>query len=113
MDADSDQLVISSVNEGTPFTVIEAMATGCPVVATSVGGLPDFLDHGRLGALVPSGNADALANAIVQKYSLYAARCQTIADPYRRALRHRPLGRDLEGLYRTLLAEKMPIRQRP
>lgn len=110
--ADSDQLVISSVNEGTPFTVIEAMATGCPVVATSVGGLPDFLDHGRLGALVPSGNADALANAIVQ-----TLRTPPDAKQLRTLIVERygiaRLGRDLEGLYHTLLAEKMPIRQRP
>ena len=57
--------MISSLNEGTPVSVIESLAAGCPVVATAVGGLPDLLDHGQLGALVPSGDAQALADAII------------------------------------------------
>ncbi len=47
--ADLDVNVISSVNEGTPVSVIESLAAGCPVVATAVGGLPDLLDRGRTG----------------------------------------------------------------
>lgn len=101
--ADSDVLVISSVNEGTPFTVIEALAAGCPVVATAVGGLPEFLDGGKLGALVPSGEAESLAAAIAA----------TLADPpdasaLRMEIVQRygieRLARDLDALYRALLA---------
>jgi glycosyltransferase involved in cell wall biosynthesis len=103
--ADSDLLVISSVNEGTPFTVIEAMATGCPVVATAVGGIPDFLDNGRLGALVPSGDADALATAIVQ-----TLRQPPDAEGLRTLIVERygiaRLARDLDVLYRELLTKK-------
>jgi glycosyltransferase involved in cell wall biosynthesis len=101
--ADSDVLVISSVNEGTPFTVIEALATGCPVVAAAVGGLPDFLDHGALGLLVPPGDAGALANAIVQtlRQAPDAERLRTmIVERYGIAR----LARDLDKLYRELLA---------
>lgn len=61
---DLDVLVISSNNEGTPFTLIEAMATGCPVVSTDVGGVADLLEEGALGGLVPPGDPDALAGAI-------------------------------------------------
>ncbi|MCU0463259.1 MAG: glycosyltransferase family 4 protein [Anaerolineae bacterium] len=64
--ADMDVFVISSVNEGTPVTVIEALAAGCPVVATQVGGLPDLLEGGRFGALTPSGDAGALASAVLK-----------------------------------------------
>jgi glycosyltransferase involved in cell wall biosynthesis len=103
--ADSDILVISSVNEGTPFTVIEAMATGCPVVATAVGGIPDFLDHGKLGALVPSGNADALAEAIIR-----TLRQPPDAEQLRTMIVERygiaRLTRDLDALYRRLLEQK-------
>jgi glycosyltransferase involved in cell wall biosynthesis len=64
--ADLDVNVISSVNEGTPVSVIEALAAGCPVVATAVGGLPDLLEQGKLGRLVPTENAEALADALLQ-----------------------------------------------
>jgi len=62
--ADLDALVVSSHNEGTPVSVIEGMAAGVPVVATAVGGVPDLLRDGLLGALMPSGDAHALADAI-------------------------------------------------
>lgn len=103
--SDLDALVISSRNEGTPVSIIEALAAGCPVVATAVGGLPDLLDRGALGALVPSEDADALAAAIIE----------TIQNPpdTRRAqavMLDRygidRLVKDLDGLYRGLLAKK-------
>ena len=47
--ADLDVLVSCSKNEGTPFTIIEAMAAGCPVVGTRVGGVPDLLDDRARG----------------------------------------------------------------
>jgi glycosyltransferase involved in cell wall biosynthesis len=62
--AGSDVVALCSDNEGTPVALIEAMAAGVPVVATAVGGVPDVLDGGRLGRLVPSGSVDALAAAI-------------------------------------------------
>lgn len=62
--ADLDILVLSSRNEGTPVTIVEALATGCAVVATAVGGVPDLLAHGECGVLVPPGDTDALASAI-------------------------------------------------
>jgi glycosyltransferase involved in cell wall biosynthesis len=64
--ADLDVLVSCSSNEGLPFTIIEAMAAGCPVVATRVGGVPDLLTHEETGLLVPPGHADPLVAAIVR-----------------------------------------------
>jgi glycosyltransferase involved in cell wall biosynthesis len=63
--ADSDVLAITSVNEGTPFSVIEAIAAGCPVVATAVGGLPDLLEGGALGTLIAPDDESALAAALI------------------------------------------------
>ena len=56
--ADLDTVVISSHNEGTPASLIEAMATGCPVIATSVGGVPDLIVDEETGRLVPPGDRD-------------------------------------------------------
>ncbi|MBZ0159109.1 glycosyltransferase family 4 protein [Candidatus Methylomirabilis sp.] len=64
--ADLDVLTVSSNNEGTPVSVIEAMAAGCPVVATRVGGLPDLITDGETGFLVPPSDAQALAAAILR-----------------------------------------------
>jgi glycosyltransferase involved in cell wall biosynthesis len=58
-----DIVALTSLNEGTPLTLIEAMANARPVVATSVGGVVDLLGDGR-GICVPSGDEDAFASAL-------------------------------------------------
>jgi len=55
--ADLDLLVLSSKNEGTPVVIIEALASGCPVAATSVGGVSELLEGGEYGVLLPSETA--------------------------------------------------------
>jgi len=99
--ADLDTLVISSINEGTPVSVIEALATGCAVVTTAVGGLPDLLEGGRLGALVPSGDADALALALLDPHTPQPS-AETRQLMHQRYSVDR-LVADLDALYRTLL----------
>ncbi len=58
-----DVLALSSRTEGTPIVVLEAMNAGVPVVATAVGGVPDLLDEGRAGWLVPPLESAALAQS--------------------------------------------------
>ncbi|MBC7781103.1 MAG: glycosyltransferase [Proteobacteria bacterium] len=60
-----DLVVSTSHTEALPLAVMEAMATGLPVVATAVGGVPELVVQGVTGILVPPGNADATAQAIV------------------------------------------------
>lgn len=55
--------VQSSVSEGQGITVLEAMAAGCPVVASAVGGLKELIKDGETGLLVQPGNPQALAQA--------------------------------------------------
>ena len=59
-----DVLVLSSRYEGTPLTLVEAMALSRPIVSTTVGGIPDLLDHGECGVLVPPETPDAFAEAV-------------------------------------------------
>jgi glycosyltransferase involved in cell wall biosynthesis len=61
-----DALALTSVNEGTPVAVIEAMAAGLPVVATAVGGVPDVVTDGRDGLLVAPGDEEAMAQAMLR-----------------------------------------------
>jgi glycosyltransferase involved in cell wall biosynthesis len=64
--AASDAFVLASFSEGTPFSVLEAMAAGLPVIATSVGGLPEIIRHGNEGWLVAPGQVEALRNAMAR-----------------------------------------------
>jgi glycosyltransferase involved in cell wall biosynthesis len=57
----ADTLLLTSVSEGIPLTVIEAMATGVPVVSTDVGSLPDVVSPGVTGFLAPARDETALA----------------------------------------------------
>ncbi len=103
--SDLDVLVISSVNEGTPVTVIEALSAGCPVVATAVGGLPDLLDHGKLGRLVNDQEPASLAKAIVEVVAKPPDGIEAQALMVDRYGIDR-LVKDLDGLYRGILAKK-------
>ena len=59
-----DVLALTSTNEGTPISVMEALAAGVPVVATGVGGVADVLDEGKYGLIVPPGDVAALTEAL-------------------------------------------------
>jgi len=60
-----DMLALTSDREGLPNVVLEAMATGIPVVATSVGGTPEIVRDEVTGRLVPPGDPEAFARAVL------------------------------------------------
>jgi len=62
----ADALAISSVSEGEPMVLLEAMAAGVPVAATSVGGIPDIITHRQTGLLVAPRSPTAMAEALMQ-----------------------------------------------
>lgn len=62
---DADVLLLPSYHEGLPYTLLEAMAAGTPVVATHVGAIPDVVQSGVHGLLVPPADVPALVEALV------------------------------------------------
>ncbi len=64
-----DAFVLPSLTEGLPITVLEAMQTGVPVIASRVGGIPAVLRNGDLGILTEPGNAKAIADAVTFLYA--------------------------------------------
>jgi glycosyltransferase involved in cell wall biosynthesis len=71
----SDVAALSSDREGSPLLVFECMANDTPLVATAVGGVPDVIEHGRSGWLVPRRDPGAMADGLIG----------LLTDPARRA----------------------------
>lgn len=99
---DADVFVLPSLYEGIPMTVIEAMGTGLPIVATKVGGVPDLLHSEENGILVPCEDA-AVAGALERlvkdltlrerigrqaKLDSFAFSARTMAERYGEVYRH-------------------------
>ncbi|MGI6656361.1 MAG: TIGR03088 family PEP-CTERM/XrtA system glycosyltransferase [Desulfobulbus sp.] len=85
----SDIFVLSSLAEGIPMTILEAAATGLPVVATDVGGIAEIVRDGETGYLVSSGSLQELADAIWRYWEQPHLRlahgragCRRIADKF-------------------------------
>lgn len=81
--------VLPSIEEGFGMVMAEALACGCPVIASSNTGAADFFTHGQEGLIFPSGDSDALAQALVQLHD-DPQRLADMAD--RAATRVRALG---------------------
>lgn len=70
----ADVFLLTSISEGIPLTLIEAMAAGLPVVSTSVGGVPEVVLDRQTGLLAPAGDDSALAEHILSLTTDAAAR---------------------------------------
>jgi glycosyltransferase involved in cell wall biosynthesis len=107
-------LVVHASTIGEPFgqVIIEGMAAGKPVVATNGGGVPEIVEDGRTGLLVPMGNASAMADAI----------CKILTDPQwaremgtrarQRVQDHFTVeltARRVEQVYRQVLGSRKPM----
>jgi glycosyltransferase involved in cell wall biosynthesis/O-antigen/teichoic acid export membrane protein len=84
----ADCFTLPSYSEGLPISLLEAMATGVPCVATRIGGISDALD-GQLGMLVPPGDAGRLAQALIDTLCLKGDALEAL----RAAIRNRAVER--------------------
>jgi glycosyltransferase involved in cell wall biosynthesis len=101
-----DVVVLTSASEGTPVTIIEALAAARPVVATAVGGVPDVVDDDETGFLVPLGDTQAIAErleALALDPPRRAAMGETGRDRVLRRYAVERLVGDVDALYRELL----------
>jgi glycosyltransferase involved in cell wall biosynthesis len=107
--ADLDIVALTSLNEGCPVSIIEALAAGKPVVATAVGGVKDVIQHGENGLLVPPGDPDRIARACADLIDSPSTR-QRLADRGRRTVFENFAIQDsvdlVEQLYLSLLELK-------
>jgi glycosyltransferase involved in cell wall biosynthesis len=108
-----DGFVLSSRTEGTPIVLFEAMRARTPIVATSVGGVPDVVSSNE-AILVPPEDPAALAAALDRLVADPAAAQLRAQEAYRRLLAERNLDswiRQHEVLYRTLTTPARPLAQ--
>ena len=101
-----DCFVLPSLAEGISNTILEAMATGLPVIATDVGGNGELVSAGQTGKLVPAGDVEAMARSIVE-YACDQEQARRAGQAGRVAVEGRfslaAMVRQYQGLYDRLL----------
>jgi glycosyltransferase involved in cell wall biosynthesis len=104
-----DIFVLPSLNEALPIVILEAMSVGLPVVATSVGGVPEIVQDGVTGLLVPPGAEDALLDALsrlAHDPMLRGKLAQAGREQVRANFTINQMARNVETIYEELIARK-------
>jgi len=103
-----DAFVLPSLSEGLSLALLEAMASGKPVVATRVGGNPELIDHGRTGFLVQPEDAKDLAANLVKLLSDPGMMQEFGRQGVDRVRQHFSMGRMVDG-YRDLYVVSLSV----
>lgn len=101
-----DLLALTSLNEGTPVTIIEAMASKVPVVATRVGGVPDLIIEGKTGFLCDVNDTEQMAGKIerlILDKSIRKRITENAGETVQKIYHYSRLVRDIEDLYQNFL----------
>ncbi|WP_417370996.1 glycosyltransferase family 4 protein [Gelidibacter japonicus] len=100
-------LLMPSVEEGLPNVVVEAMALGLPVLSTNCGGVPELIEDGVDGWIVPIRNPEAMAEAVVAFYELPLEKIEDVRVAARKKVEtqhnEERMIREMEALYRAVL----------
>ena len=104
--AAADAFLLTSISEGIPLTLIEAMAAGLPVVSTSVGGVPEVVEEGRTGLLAPAGDPLGLAEAVLALLE-HPARARAMGEAGRLRATDSFSEQAMLGAYRELYGEML------
>lgn len=105
--ADAGILLLTSLNEGTPVAIIEAMANRVLVIASEVGGVPNLIENGVHGILIPPGDIDAFSEAISSVLEGKAESASMLLRAKERINRDYSLDR-LRGEFTVLFEEVLP-----
>lgn len=105
----STVMVMPSVEEGLPLVIGQALACGCPVIATPETGFADLLEFGKCGKLIPSRDPEAIATIVNE-----LARDRELVDSLRQAARvvakkmngWSQYSKDFAALYRALMSQR-------
>jgi glycosyltransferase involved in cell wall biosynthesis len=107
----ADLMCLPTYGDTNPWALLEAMACGTPVVSTPVGGIPDMLEDGRAGVLVPHGDPRALGEALRGLLADPARREQLSAAARERCARHYDARRQFAALAERLRELAPPLRR--
>jgi N-acetyl-alpha-D-glucosaminyl L-malate synthase BshA len=101
----SDMIVLPSLEEGFPNILLEAMASGLPIVATNVGGIPEIIKNGENGFLVAPKNPGAIAEKVLYLFENNELRRRIIENNKEEVKRYcgQDITEKLEEIYRTLV----------
>ena len=99
-------VALTSHNEGTPVSLIEAMATKIPVVSTAVGGVADILHQGEYGKLVAVGDIAGFGSALAETLDGQHADLEQVQTAMFAQYHIDRLTQDLAELYQNLLSKK-------
>jgi glycosyltransferase involved in cell wall biosynthesis len=104
-----DIVALTSLNEGTPVTLIEAQASNKPIVSTDVGGVRDILKEGVTGFLSPSNDINSFVNNLVKLIENKDLRKSMGSSGYTNVSKkftYKRLVDDMKSLYESLIYEK-------
>lgn len=94
---DADIFITTSISDGTPVSLLEAMASGLPCIATSVGGIPEWIEDKKSGLLIPRGSPESVAESILT-LAKDPAFCTQLGNAARKTVVER-------GQWNTLMAQ--------